>query len=140
MGLSGYISWISEDTKCTAMDVQSLFDTLSDETRRRIVLLLMRNGEQCVCNIYGLLDISQPKASRHLAVMREAGLVSARREGKWMHYRLHPEMPLWCYRILQGMRDGTPDLEPAADQSPCNPIPLALPSEEGVAKRRRVKG
>ncbi len=74
----------------------------------------------CVCNIHARLGMSQPKASRHLAVLREAGLVTARRQGKWMHYRLHPGMPLWCYRVLEGMRDGTPDAAEAdAEERPC---------------------
>ncbi len=99
------------------MQVEALFDALSDTSRRNIVLLLMRDGEQCVCNIYGRLGMSQPKASRHLAVLRDCGLVTARRDGKWMHYRLHPEIPLWCYRILEGMRDGASELVPAAEQN-----------------------
>lgn len=90
------------------MDVTCLFNILNDENRRGVLLLVMRDGEQCVCNLYALLDISQPKASRHLAVMREAGLVIARREGKWMHYRLNPQLPLWCYRILEAMHDWLP--------------------------------
>jgi ArsR family transcriptional regulator, arsenate/arsenite/antimonite-responsive transcriptional repressor len=93
------------------MDAHTLFDILSDENRRSILLLLLRHGEQCVCNLYTPLDMSQPKASRHLAVMREAGLVIARRDGKWMHYRLNPQMPLWCYRILEAMRDGMNEVE-----------------------------
>jgi ArsR family transcriptional regulator len=103
------------------MNVQSLFDALSDSSRRNMVLLLMQQDEMCVCNIHAQLNMSQPKASRHLAVLRDCGLVLARREGKWMHYRLHPDIPLWCYRVLEGMRDGS--LEPGAgvaDQSPCD--------------------
>lgn len=91
------------------MDTPALFDILSDANRRDLLLLLLRGGEQCVCNLYTPLNMSQPKASRHLAVMREAGLVTARREGKWMHYRLNPQMPLWCYRILEAMGEGTKD-------------------------------
>lgn len=91
------------------MRAQPLFDALSDENRRAILTMLMRQGELCVCNIYSLLNMSQPKASRHLAVLRDADLVVARRDGKWMHYRLNPEMPLWSYRLLEAMRDGIPD-------------------------------
>lgn len=89
-------------------------------------MLLFSGGEHCVCHLYGALNISQPKASRHLAVMREAGLVTARREGKWMHYRLNPRMPLWCYRILEAMRDGYP--EAGAPGAACQiPDPLESP-------------
>jgi len=100
------------------MNASSLFDILSDESRRQIILLLIRDGEQCVCNLYGFLNMTQPKASRHLAVMRESGLVVARRDGKWIHYRLNPHLPLWCYRILEAMRDGCPPL-PEGDAVSC---------------------
>jgi ArsR family transcriptional regulator len=64
-----------------------LLQALADPTRLRIVNLL-RGGEICVCYFVELLDEPQPKISRHLAYLRRAGVVDARREGKWMHYRL----------------------------------------------------
>jgi ArsR family transcriptional regulator len=67
--------------------LEQLFQALGDATRLRILGLLLA-GEVCVCEIHGALKISQPKASRHLAYLRRAGLVVARREGLWMHYRL----------------------------------------------------
>lgn len=63
------------------------FSALADPTRLRIVGLLA-GGEVCVCHLYEALRIPQPKASRHLAYLRRAGLVDARREGLWVHYRL----------------------------------------------------
>ena len=62
---------------------------LADATRLRI-LALLRDGEICVCHIHASLDVPQPTASRHLAYLRKAGLVDARRDGSWMHYRLMP--------------------------------------------------
>ena len=67
--------------------MERLFQALGDATRLRILGLLLA-GEVCVCDIHESLKISQPKASRHLAYLRRAGLVTARREGLWMHYRL----------------------------------------------------
>ena len=64
-----------------------VFRALADETRLRI-LALLRDGEVCVCHIQGGLKLPQPTISRHLAYLRNAGLVAARREGIWMHYRL----------------------------------------------------
>ena len=64
-----------------------LLQALGDGTRLRILGLLLA-GEVCVCDIHESLRIPQPKASRHLAYLRRAGLVEARREGLWMHYRL----------------------------------------------------
>ena len=71
--------------RLTAME--TLFRALADATRLRILGLLL-TGEVCVCDIHESLKIPQPKASRHLAYLRKAGLVDARREGLWMHYRL----------------------------------------------------
>src|SRR5207253_5632965 len=70
-------------------EMETLFKALADGTRLRILGLLM-TGEVCVCHIHESLKISQPKASRHLAYLRRAGLVTARREGLWVHYQLAP--------------------------------------------------
>src|SRR5258707_5177983 len=72
-------------TQTTAL--AELFQALADPTRLRILGLLL-NGEVCVCDIHDTLRIPQPKASRHLAYLRRAGLVDGRRAGLWVHYRL----------------------------------------------------
>jgi ArsR family transcriptional regulator len=72
-----------------AADLAELFRALADETRLRI-LALLRDGEVCVCHLHGSLRLPQPTISRHLASLRKAGLVVARRQGVWMHYRLAP--------------------------------------------------
>jgi ArsR family transcriptional regulator, arsenate/arsenite/antimonite-responsive transcriptional repressor len=67
--------------------MELLFKALSDRTRLRL-LNLMGEDEVCVCYFVEVLKTNQPKISRHLAYLRRAGVVSARREGKWMHYRV----------------------------------------------------
>jgi ArsR family transcriptional regulator, arsenate/arsenite/antimonite-responsive transcriptional repressor len=67
--------------------LESALKALADGTRLRILGLLL-SGEVCVCDIHDSLKISQPKASRHLAYLRRAGLVTTRREGLWVHYSL----------------------------------------------------
>jgi len=67
--------------------MELLFKALADRTRLRL-LNLMSEGEVCVCFFVEVLGTNQPKISRHLAYMRRAGIVAARREGKWMHYRI----------------------------------------------------
>ena len=67
--------------------MEGLFKALADATRLRILGLLL-TGEVCVCDIHESLKIPQPKASRHLAYLRQAGLVDTRRDGLWIHYRL----------------------------------------------------
>ena len=64
-----------------------VFRALADNTRLRL-LHLMAGREICVCYLVEVLGVPQPKISRHLAYLRRAGLVEARREGKWMHYKL----------------------------------------------------
>ena len=78
-----------EDRRLVALE--TVFKALADRTRLRIVGLLV-NGEVCVCDIHDSLNIPQPMTSRHLAYLRRAGLVSTRKEGLWVHYRL-AELP-----------------------------------------------
>ena len=70
-------------------DMVQLFAALADPTRLRL-LNLMNGREVCVCYFVEILKQGQPKISRHLAYLRRAGIVQARREGKWMHYRIEP--------------------------------------------------
>jgi ArsR family transcriptional regulator len=69
------------------IEMETFFLALADKTRLRL-LNLMRDEEICVCFFTEVLGESQPKISRHLAYLRNAGLVEARRDGKWMHYRI----------------------------------------------------
>jgi ArsR family transcriptional regulator, arsenate/arsenite/antimonite-responsive transcriptional repressor len=75
------------DRSPKTFDLALLFAALSDRTRLRL-LNLMVGREVCVCYFVEILGQSQPKISRHLAYLRRAGVVAARREGKWMHYRI----------------------------------------------------
>ncbi len=69
------------------IELETLFKALADVTRLRILNLLLA-GEVCVCDIHDTLGIPQPKASRHLAYLRASGLVDARKDGQWVHYKL----------------------------------------------------
>jgi ArsR family transcriptional regulator len=66
------------------------FKILADESRLRMLWLLFKRRELCVCDIMAVLEITQSKASRHLATMRNIGIVSDRREGQWSYYSLCP--------------------------------------------------
>ncbi len=68
----------------------ALFHALSDETRL-VVLDMLRDGERCVCDLQGALDSAQSRLSFHLRVLREAGLVNDRKEGRWSYYRLNQQ-------------------------------------------------
>jgi ArsR family transcriptional regulator, arsenate/arsenite/antimonite-responsive transcriptional repressor len=99
----------------------AFFEALADPLRRRILTMLLERDERCVCELHGVLGESQPKVSRHLAVLREAAIVATRRDGVWMHYRIHPELPAWAFRVLWHMKEGMAPVvsAPAASCTTC---------------------
>jgi ArsR family transcriptional regulator len=84
----------------TAPPVDLIFRAFADRTRLRI-LSLLRPGELCVCDLVRVLGAPQPKISRHLAYLRRAGLVTARKEGLWMHYSLAPAIDPFHQKLLE---------------------------------------
>ena len=82
------------------MDQVNFFRCLSDETRLNIVKLIAENKELCVCDLTEKLQLSQPKISRHLALLRASGLLQDRRQGQWVYYSINPKLANWCYEIL----------------------------------------
>ncbi|HKY72010.1 MAG TPA: metalloregulator ArsR/SmtB family transcription factor [Nitrospira sp.] len=84
----------------TAADV---FHALSDETRLEI-LERLRDGEKCVCELTDVLKAAQSRLSFHLRVLKEAGLIRDRREGRWMYYALHSEGLEEAEAILHGLK------------------------------------
>ena len=94
------------------LDPEALFRALADPTRLRTVLLLVAEDELCVCELTHALDLSQPKISRHLAALRESGLLEARRAGQWMYYRISPALPDWAQNILHHAMLGNTAREP----------------------------
>jgi ArsR family transcriptional regulator len=93
-------------------ETDSFFKMLADSTRLRCLLLMQAEGELCVCELTHALNLSQPKISRHLAHLREAGVLVARRNGTWMNYRINPALQGWALDILQTTLDGVRETEP----------------------------
>ena len=91
-------------SKGTFSDELLFFRALADHTRLRL-LNLMGDDEVCVCFFVEVLKTNQPKISRHLAYLRRAGVVAARREGKWMHYRIVEPPDPHAARIFKEVRD-----------------------------------
>jgi ArsR family transcriptional regulator, arsenate/arsenite/antimonite-responsive transcriptional repressor len=110
----------------------SIYMALADKTRLRL-LDLMRNGELCVGTITDALGESQPKISRHLAYLRNAGIVDARRDGKWIHYSIHwpadPGGSALIKAALQWVAGGSesPAETVAVQQSPRSTDQMLLP-------------
>jgi ArsR family transcriptional regulator len=99
-------------TKTARTDANLLFRAFSDETRVRL-LNLMREGEVCVCDLVDTLRIPQPTASRHLATLRRAGLVSVRKDGLWSHYSLAPAESKFHAKLIECLEscfDEVPEL------------------------------
>lgn len=88
------------------------FQMLADPTRLRMLMLLQGQGELCVCELSHALSLSQPKISRHLGQMRKSGLVQTRRAGRWMYYRLHPDLQTWMAAALSATLNGVMRLSP----------------------------
>lgn len=88
---------VSEDT---------LLAALGNASRRRLLMLLATFGELCVCELVHAVDLPQATVSRHLATVRQASLVEARRQGTWMYYRFAREVPKWVLDIVNALQAG----------------------------------
>jgi ArsR family transcriptional regulator len=89
-----------------------LFRALGDETRLRL-LEQLRGGEQCVCDLTDELEASQPRLSFHLKTLKDAGLVTDRREGRWVYYAINPEALVTLERVLTELKPSRPGLRSA---------------------------
>ena len=83
------------------MDPVQFYKCLADETRLTSLLLIAKEEELCVCELMEALEESQPKISRHLALLRKAEILSDRRQGQWVFYRLNPKLPNWTLHVLK---------------------------------------
>ena len=87
---------IREKQQVTPVELMKL---LADDTRLTSVVA-MTSGPRCVCDLMDILQLSQPKVSRHLAILREAGLVETERRGQWVYYSLAPQLPAWVAEVI----------------------------------------
>lgn len=87
------------------MSPEKLFFLLSDETRLRCLVLLYTQKELCVCEMHQVLEISQSKASRHLALLRSEGLIVDERKKQWIYYKINPELSVSLLKILYVILD-----------------------------------
>ena len=77
------------------------FKVLSDDTRLKTLFLLLQEKELCVCELMVALNVSQPKISRHLALLKKQAFVVDRKEKQWVFYALHPELPAWIQQTIE---------------------------------------
>ena len=83
-----------------SQQMAALLKACADQTRLRLINLLAQEGEVCVCHLVDVLGTNQPKVSRHLAYLKRAGLVSDRKDGLWVHYRLAESLTEHAQRLL----------------------------------------
>ncbi len=91
------------------------FKALSDESRLKMLWLLLNHRELCVCDVMAVLEITQSKASRHLAALRHIGIATDRREGLWAYYSLRPiedELAKQHLKLLRKTLANRPDAKP----------------------------
>ena len=91
---------------------QGLFNLLSDETRLRCLFLLQKEKELCVCELNRVIGSIQPKISRHLALLRQSGLVSDERRGQWVYYQFNDELEPWIQKIIIAIFKNLESVEP----------------------------
>lgn len=124
-------------------NLELFFAALADRTRLRL-LNLMGEDELCVCFFAEVIGTNQPKISRHLAYLKRAGLVSARRDGKWMHYRITPPPSKAAAEVFTKIREMIrEDEEMQADRRNlmtvcCAPVPQQPISIQGAPRPKKI--
>ena len=88
------------DNSHMTIDTLQFYKCLADDTRLKAILLIQQEQELCVCELTTALKASQPKVSRHLAQLRECGLLSDRRERQWIYYQINPDLPDWALNVI----------------------------------------
>lgn len=91
--------------RSTEYNPATLFRALGDESRLAMLMLIRNQKKLCVYELTTALDSSQPKVSRHLANLKEVGLLETERQGQWIYYFLNPQMPEWLMRVLEETSD-----------------------------------
>ncbi len=86
--------------QAASFDPVIVFKAMAEELRLSALLLIKDQEQLCVCELTEAFDAAQPKVSRHLASLRDAGLLATERRGQWIYYSLNPELPPWLARVL----------------------------------------
>ncbi|MCP0915978.1 metalloregulator ArsR/SmtB family transcription factor [Acinetobacter indicus] len=102
------------------MNQTDFFKCLSDPTRLDILKLVLAKQNICVCELTEALNLSQPKISRHLALLRNLSVLLDQRQGQWVYYRLNPDLPEWAVGVLNIIAE--------QDVSPMNSLTATLSS------------
>ncbi|WJG10425.1 metalloregulator ArsR/SmtB family transcription factor [Aliiglaciecola sp. LCG003] len=91
------------------MDPCKFYKCLADVSRLKSLLLVSEVEEACVCDLMQALELDQPRTSRHLAQLRRCGILLDERRGKWVYYKLHPDLPQWAHKVIRDTAKHNPD-------------------------------
>ncbi|MBK5939247.1 ArsR/SmtB family transcription factor [Halochromatium roseum] len=100
-----------------SIDPSAFYGALAHPTRLRVLMLLGQYSELCVCELTYAIGVSQPHISRHLAQLREQGLVTDRRASTWIYYRINRSLPAWAQAVLRETQAGLESSQPFVDDA-----------------------
>ena len=87
--------------RVTESDCLLFFKVMADDTRLKIILMLMCESELCVCELTHALELSQPKISRHIALLKKQQLLSERKSGRWVYYSMAKPLSQWKQTVIK---------------------------------------
>ena len=114
------------------MTPDQLFHALANPIRLRLVMLVAGAGERCVCELTQAIGETQPKVSRHLALLRDGGVLQDSRRGVWVYYRLHDQLPDWAAQLLDATHQRIADQSPFTDDRDALQALLDAPDRCGL--------
>tara|TARA_B100000795_G_C22570739_1_gene349979 strand:- start:52 stop:402 length:351 start_codon:yes stop_codon:yes gene_type:complete len=94
------------------LQTDDFYSALSHPMRLRAIILITHMNELCVCELTHTLGLAQPVISRHLAQLKETGILLARKQGQWVYYRINDELPKWALDVIRITLNGVLDLSP----------------------------
>jgi len=94
------------------LQADDFYSVLSHPMRLRALIIINQMTELCVCELTHSLDLAQPVISRHLAQLKEAGLLLARKQGLWVYYRINDDLPIWARDLIEITTDGVANTQP----------------------------
>jgi len=94
------------------LQADDFYSVLSHPMRLRALILIHQMNELCVCELTHSLELAQPVISRHLAQLKEAGLLLARKQGLWVYYRVNDDLPTWVNNVIDLTTNGVANTEP----------------------------
>lgn len=104
--------YVFSDMGTMNLQADDFYSALSHPMRLRAVILIKQMDELCVCELTHALDLVQPVISRHLAQLKEAGVLLARKQGLWVYYRINDALPIWALDVIQTTHTGVANLSP----------------------------